>query len=153
MNFLLSRKKQKFNYRVAAICIKDKKILLQKSSADDYWYLPGGRVEILETGEHAIKRILKRELEINIKVKRLVWLNENLFTLNGINFHEIGFYYDVYPQFDPCKGNNLVITNECGLTFVTQWFSLKELDSLNVKPAFLKNKLKNIPNDIEHIVV
>ncbi len=49
-----------FNYRVGAICKHDNKILMLQNEGEDFWYVPGGRVQLLETSEVAIKKRAKR---------------------------------------------------------------------------------------------
>ena len=45
---------EKFNYRVCAMIISDNKILAMHDERSPYFYLPGGRVELGETAEHAV---------------------------------------------------------------------------------------------------
>ena len=40
-----------FRYRAAAVCIHDDHALLHKFVGNDFWGLPGGRVEFGETAE------------------------------------------------------------------------------------------------------
>ena len=80
-----------FNYRVGAICKQDNKILVLQNKGEDYWYVPGGRVKMLENSEDALKRELAEELAVPIKGMRLIWSVENFFTLSGRKFHEISF--------------------------------------------------------------
>ena len=49
---------EKFNYRVCAMIISDNKILAMHDERSPYFYLPGGRVELGETAEHACKKVI-----------------------------------------------------------------------------------------------
>lgn len=44
----------KFNYRVCAVMINNGRILAMHDERSPYYYLPGGRVEMGETAEHAV---------------------------------------------------------------------------------------------------
>lgn len=39
---------KRFKYRVAGLCAHDGHVLLTKTEQDDYWILPGVRVELSE---------------------------------------------------------------------------------------------------------
>ncbi|GAI08638.1 unnamed protein product, partial [marine sediment metagenome] len=58
-----------------AVILKDNKILLVRRSIypfQGYWVLPGGHVNYGERVKEAIKREMKEELGIRVKVKRLI---------------------------------------------------------------------------------
>ena len=62
---------------VAALIKKDDKILKKKRATGDEnvlgkWELPGGKVEINESEEHAIEREILEEFELKIKAKKYV---------------------------------------------------------------------------------
>ena len=46
----------KYNYRVCAIILSGNKILAMHDERSPYYYLPGGRVRMGETAEHAVIR-------------------------------------------------------------------------------------------------
>ncbi|NMA06457.1 MAG: NUDIX domain-containing protein, partial [Ruminococcaceae bacterium] len=71
---------QKFNYRVCAMMIFDNKILAIRDDRSPYFYLPGGRVSMSETAEHAVVREVQEELGITPKIVRPLWLNQAFFT-------------------------------------------------------------------------
>ena len=75
---------KKFNYRVALLAVNDNKILLQKSEKDSYYSLIGGRVQLFEDSEQAIKREVEEETGIllNSSEIKLVNIVENFFTFN-----------------------------------------------------------------------
>ncbi|MFY9283445.1 MAG: NUDIX domain-containing protein [Miniphocaeibacter sp.] len=77
MDIEIKVEKGRFNYRVGAIILNNKKILFMKDGKSDYYYLPGGRVKLHETIEEAIKREIKEELKSDIKIERPLWLVEN----------------------------------------------------------------------------
>ena len=71
---------EKFNYRVCAMMISDGKILAMHDERSPYYYLPGGRVALGETAEHAVIREVQEELGITPKIIRPLWLNQAFFT-------------------------------------------------------------------------
>ncbi|HLV98966.1 MAG TPA: NUDIX hydrolase [Ktedonobacterales bacterium] len=154
-----------FNFRVAGVCIHDGHVLVQRSVADDFWFLPGGRVEMMESSEAAIKREMREELKLesDVQVARLLWVVENLFhdDTDGAPNHEIGFYYQVnfddHPAlYDTSKA--LVATEDTGLyadqpmTFALRWLPLDSLDDTLIYPTFLQKGLQNLPTSVQHIV-
>lgn len=65
---------------VAALIIKDGKVLIAKRSTGDEnllgkWEFPGGKVELNEAEMCAIEREIKEEFELNIKAKRYITNN------------------------------------------------------------------------------
>lgn len=75
-----------------------------------YYYLPGGRVQMGETAEHAVVREVEEELNIRAKVIRPLWLNQSFFTedVDQLNYHEICLYFlmDVSETDLAEKGND-----------------------------------------------
>lgn len=70
----------KFNYRVCAVIISEGRILAIHDERSPYFYLPGGRVEMGETVEHAVIREVQEELCITPKIIRPLWMNQAFFT-------------------------------------------------------------------------
>lgn len=71
---------KKFIDVVAALIIKDNKILIAKRSTGDEsllgkWEFPGGKVEPNETEISAIEREIKEEFELDVKSKRYITNN------------------------------------------------------------------------------
>lgn len=89
--------RKKFNYRVCAIIISNNKILAMHDERSPYFYLPGGRVQMGETAEHAVVREVEEELNITPKIIRPLWLNQSFFTedVDKLNYHEICIYSPV----------------------------------------------------------
>ncbi|PAF30866.1 NUDIX hydrolase [Paenibacillus sp. 7516] len=154
-NISYERNNNNFNFRVAGIVMDAGRVLLHKAGQDDFWNLPGGRVEMNEATEAAIVREMMEELGIHVEVQRLAFVNEDFFDYNGQMFHEIGFYYVIalpeahklYSQIE-FKG----LEDNGKLTF--RWFSLDELEHMEVYPVFLKKELHNLRDvkSIQHFI-
>jgi 8-oxo-dGTP diphosphatase len=66
--------------RVAAVLIKEGRILLiaHKKGKNVYWLLPGGGVHFGESLKQALRREIKEELGISIRVHDLVFINDSI---------------------------------------------------------------------------
>jgi 8-oxo-dGTP pyrophosphatase MutT (NUDIX family) len=145
---------QKFNLRAACLIMKDDKVLFQRFHNSDWWFLPGGRIEMMEESGQAIERELREEYGWSVKDKKLVWIVENFFRLDDRDFHELGLYYHV--QFD----GEIEATDEDfpGLEniSVSRWIHVDDLDRYNIVPAFLKQEIKELPSssarEVKHLV-
>lgn len=77
---------------VAAIIVKDKKILITKrvgGQFDGLWEFPGGKIEESETHEIALIREINEELEIKISIDRFL----STIEYNYDTFHLIMHLY------------------------------------------------------------
>lgn len=143
---------ERFNFRVAAVFIKDHKVLLHQYENDDFYAFPGGRAEMLENSEQTIIREMKEELNITINIDKLLWLVEDFFCLNDIKFHEICLYYLVDTQDDlPIEPFTRKEIDGTKLFF--KWFDIDQLDDLYMVPEKLKVKLKHLPTETEHLLI
>lgn len=151
-----SQNSKRFNFRVAGIAIDGDHILLHRFDQDDFWTFPGGRVELGETGQEALVRELKEELNANIEIFRLLWLVENFFEYSCQQYHEIAFYYLMqFPGDSPYLTKNksfFGIEEDNKLEF--RWFvnDFEVLKDLPLLPSFLQKSLSNLPSSVEHII-
>ncbi len=141
-----------FNYRVAGIWIQDGHILLHRASGDKIWSLPGGRVEMNEASPLSLQREYIEELDLSVKVERLVWIVENFFEYREKKVHEIGFYYLVSTE-DKQDVTNGPFHGLEGERLVYEWVPITELEEVVLYPEFLKKALKEIPATMEHLIV
>lgn len=74
-----------FNHRVAAVIVWDNKILAQKNTDTNEYYLPGGRVSFGESSADAVIREIREELKITVKDYKPLWINECFFIDSGKN--------------------------------------------------------------------
>jgi len=130
-----------FNYRVAAVIVKDGHVLIHRQGTDSYWALPGGRVEVMEDSQSSIVREVKEELGLDVKVERLLWFTENFFDYNAKNYHE-DFTYSTEPFY-----------GEEGERLIYQWVPVERLSEIVLYPEFLKSALLEIPLTLQHLIV
>ncbi|MEN3113621.1 NUDIX hydrolase [Uliginosibacterium paludis] len=145
---------QRFQVRAASIVIHDGHVLLHRAADDDYWSLPGGRVEIGEAASATVVREMKEELGEAVTCGPLVHVVENFFDIKGEPNHEIGFYFQVAlsegsPLVDKARSYSGL---ESDLRLMFQWHALLDLGSIDLRPAFLRNTLSTIPLVFSHVV-
>ncbi|MBE5951951.1 MAG: NUDIX domain-containing protein [Lachnospiraceae bacterium] len=69
--------------RVAAVMVKDNKILVQREKEGNEYALPGGHVKIGETLEAGLIRETMEEMGVQIECKKLLWSEECFWEWNG----------------------------------------------------------------------
>lgn len=84
---------RRFQVRAAGIALRDEKVLVHRGMTDDFWSLPGGRVEYGETSTGALRREMMEELGQEAVIERLLFTCETIFGFEGRHYHEIGFYH------------------------------------------------------------
>lgn len=145
-----------FNYRVAGLIIHNGHILIMKDETSPYYYIPGGRVSLHESAEEAIKREIKEELRIDVCINRMLWLAESFFVeeTNGETFHEIAFYFllDLVDTSIFERSNPFVLKENGEQRLRFYWKLLTELKDLYMYPLFLKERILNLPEALEHIM-
>lgn len=144
----------KFNLRTAAIIRQNDHVLIHRAESEDFWTLPGGRIELLEETGQTIRREMQEELGLTGQVKRLVFVVENFFTYCDVPYHELAFYYEM--EFDSSAyiyhTNEPFVRDEFGVNLIFQWHTFAELAQIELYPAFLKDRLQNLPLALEHVV-
>ena len=144
----------RFTHRIAGVAIEDGRVLLHQAESDDFWALPGGRAELLESAADTLRREMREELDIEVEVVRPLWLVENFFQHQGCQHHELGIYFLMRvpvdwshrAQTDPFLGD------ENGTRLICRWFPLAELAAIKVYPSFLASGLRALPATLQHVV-
>lgn len=146
-----------FRYRTGAIIIEDNCVLFAGSKSFDYLYTVGGGVHIGEKAEDCVRREVFEETGIEYEVDRLAVVCENFFKghggkLEGLDCHCLEFYFLM-----KSKGNKelkSVSYNRDDEREEMHWILIDEIGNYNIKPSFLKEKIKDILNSksVLHIV-
>jgi ADP-ribose pyrophosphatase YjhB (NUDIX family) len=135
------------------IAINKERVLLFNVVGWDWWGLPGGRVEIREHSDEALKREMREEIAADVKVGRLVWVIENFFNMGNQPCHEIGMFYMMNLPEDSVVFRSEEHTCKDGpVTLRFRWFSLLDIEPLIVHPTFLKQGLLHLPRLTEHLI-
>ncbi len=135
-----------FNCRVAAVLLREDKILAMQGGRSPYWYLPGGRVRLGETAQQALGRELEEELGAAGELLRPLWLNQSFFTedVSGERFHELCLYFLVRlspgqaPGGEFCRREGERLHRFC-------WLGFEQLQREYFYPAFLKQEIFRLP--------
>lgn len=85
---------RRFQMRAVAIIRHEGHLLIHKATHENFWSLPGGRVEFGETAAESVEREIAEELSCSARIGALRFLVENFFAYNGEACHEIGWYYE-----------------------------------------------------------
>jgi len=144
----------RFNYRVVGAAFRNDEVLLHRGELDDFWTLPGGRVEIGESSPNGLRREMREELGIDAEIGRLLWVVENFFRYENLSYHEVALYYLLaFPDHSmPMTTNSRFQGLEHDVSIEFQWFKLSELNRLQLYPCFLAQALKSLPANPVHIV-
>ena len=149
MDISYIKSSNKFNYRVAAAIISNDKVLIMKDERSPYSYLPGGRVQMGETAEHAILRELDEELHITPVIFRPLWLVQNFFTEDAdrLNYHELCIYFLIdISKTDLLNYGAQFTLHEEKHIHSFEWISFENLKTSYFYPGFLKEEIHNLPD-------
>jgi 8-oxo-dGTP pyrophosphatase MutT (NUDIX family) len=145
----------RFNYRVAGACVVDGHVLLHRADFEDFWSLPGGRCEPLETSRATLARELEEELGIEVEVGELLWIAEYFFRFRDRDFHELGLFYRfTIAAESPIRDQSREHygSEDSGVGLIYRWFQVDTLDEVRLLPRFLREGLLNPPTAPEHII-
>jgi ADP-ribose pyrophosphatase YjhB (NUDIX family) len=146
-----------FNYRVAAVAIRDGYVLLCREDDDDYVMLPGGRVELGESTLVALRREIAEELRAPAEIGRLLFTVEDFFRHRERDVHELSAYYlialsDTFP-FNGA-GRAMEVEDE-GHLLQFDWVPTDEvsLRRYNLRPSWIIPHLASLPQETRHLIV
>ncbi len=144
----------RFTYRVAGVALHEGRVLLNRASTDDYWFIPGGRAELLESSPETLRREMAEELGADVEIGRLLWIVENFFGPPELRCHELGLYYLISFPRDPLitARRGPFIGGEEDFSLIYEWHPLAALDQVPILPDFLPKALQSIPAVPTHVV-
>lgn len=143
----------RFTYRVAGVVIDDGHVLLEYTERYDFWYMPGGRCELLEPSNETLRREMSEELGVEVPHLHFLWVVENFFIHRGKAGHELAFYYRVTLPPDPAllaKDAPIRRHDERGHPLFFRWFPLHEIAGLELYPTFLKHRVPALAEALDN---
>ena len=118
---------------VLGLAVKDNKLLVSEGfdnvKKQTFYRCLGGGIEFLEKSTDALKREFKEEINIDIVIKDLLGISENIFTYEGKNAHELVFYYNIN-ILDKDYKEEYVVTDDNGQSKAV-WIDINEFKSRN----------------------
>jgi len=152
-DWLFSDEKFICGFKSVGVLIKDDKILVQRDKDGTEYALPGGHVIVGETSETSIIREYKEETGTDIICGRMIWVEENFWKWGEKDAHTIAFYYLVaLKDGSDIPDNGEFFSQKDNCNVVLKWMSIDEIGGLTIYPTFLKDKIRNISDGIEHFV-
>lgn len=140
-----------FNFRVAGVAIQNGKLLLHRTPTDNFWSLPGGRVDLFEFSRETLLREMLEEIGKTVSVGNLLWVVENFFEYDNIKYHEIGFYYQMEISNLENQDDFIVIEDETELLF--HWEEIDKINHGSIYPEFITKDLLLNTSSIQHITL
>lgn len=141
-------------FRSTGILLNEGKILIQREINGTEFALPGGHVAWGETSSETLVREYKEELGADVSVGRLIWVEEAFWKWGTKDAHSICHYHLVnltVPFQIPTEGTfKSLESDESRLVF--QWVNISELQNYQVYPVFLKDKITNLSQGVEHFI-
>ena len=119
------------NMRVVAraVVVQDGKVLLCWMIDGNHHFFPGGGVEFKESAVETLKREFCEELGVEMREATFIGIAENVFTVKGIEAHEINLVFSATIDEAPTE------SKEKHITF--SWVAVNELERGNVLPMHL----------------
>ena len=139
-----------FSYRVAGVCVRDGKVLLQKPKSDTGYAFVGGHVAFGETGAQTLQREFHEEMGVDISVGALRWMAEIFFTWGDQPCQQICLYYDVAADALPREACWKNRESSSDVEFF--WVPLDELDGLELYPPQAKKLLRSPISGVSHFI-
>lgn len=139
-----------FSYRVAGICVRDGKVLLQKPVNDTAYAFPGGHVALGESNEETLIREFKEEIGVDIRVGELKWVAEIYFPWGSKPCHQICLYYMVEGEIP--EDTRFMGIEERNVSLEFCWVPLEELKDLEVYPVQTAELMRKFDAGVQHFV-
>lgn len=119
------------NMRVVAraVVVRDGKALLCWMVDGGHYFFPGGGVEFKESAVETLKREFREELGVEMHEARFIGIAENVFSVKGIEAHEINLVFSVTIDEAPVE------SKEKHIAF--SWVDVHALERENILPKHL----------------
>lgn len=136
----------RFNFRVAGAAIRDGHVLVCREDEDDYCMLPGGRVEMGEASDTALRREMAEELAMPVELGSLLFTYESFYGRAGDRFHELGFIYAIELPDDVRPGGQqpFLVREDEGHLLQFSWLPIEgpALTVASLQPPWIAERLR-----------
>ena len=146
---------ERFNFRTAGVILCGDKALVHKAESNEFWALPGGRVELGESSETAIIREMEEEIGLFFQVVRPLWVLENFFDDQEKKYHELSIIFLLQCLDEKAllkRGNEFTGLEDSGTVLIFKWFQIQVLEHEALYPSFLRKDLCDLPESIKYLV-
>lgn len=139
--------------RTVGVLIRDGKLLVQRDKDGSEYALPGGHVKIGETTADGLIREYKEETGADIKCDRLLWTEECFWEWNGMQAHNIAFYYliELSDGFD-IPGTEEFVSHKDNCNVVLGWMPIEKLGDVIIFPDFIKETIYELDAPHQHFI-
>jgi len=151
-DWLFSNEDNICNYRTVGVLIRNNKILVQREKDGNEYALPGGHVVIGETSEESLIREYKEETGADISCSRMIWVEEAFWKWGNKNAHTIAFYYLISLKNESDIPSDYFESHKDNCNVLLKWVEIDELKNLTIYPSFVKDKIFDISDGIEHFI-
>ena len=146
-----------FSCRVAGICLREGRVLLQTTTGEDRSFaFPGGHVAFGETNAETMIREFREEIGAGISVGELKWVAEVFFPWGEKPCHQICLYYmvDILNPEIPYEGHFAGKEQMEGRKFDLEfhWVPLEEAAQLELYPVQCRRLLSRLQEGVQHFV-
>lgn len=157
MDLLFKIEEGVFSYRVAGICLRNGRVLLQTTTGEDRSFaFPGGHVSFGETNEQTLIREFREETGLDIRVGELKWVAEIFFPWGEKTCHQICLYYLVEVQDESVTAEGKFIGREQleGRNFDLEfhWVPIEQVKKLEVYPVQAAPLLEKLDEGVQHFI-
>ena len=157
MDLLFKMEEGVFSYRVAGICLRNGRVLLQTTTGEDRSFaFPGGHVSFGETNEQTLIREFREETGLDIRVGELKWVAEIFFPWGEKTCHQICLYYLVEVQDESVTAEGKFIGREQleGRNFDLEfhWVPIEQVKKLEVYPVQAAPLLEKLDEGVQHFI-
>ncbi len=117
------------------LILADNRVLLCRNRAHNYHYLPGGHIDFGEPAAEALTREIREELGRACRVGPLLLAEEQIFTQNDRQRHELNLVFHV-EHLDDADPDRPIESAEDHLAF--DWVDLAGVASADLRPASMR---------------
>ncbi len=124
-----------FEIIARVLVVKNGKILVCQAKERDYYFLPGGHVEIGETSKEAIKREMKEERGSRLEDVSFIGVVENVFEERSKEHYEINIVF----RAEEKKSSKSESSKESHILF--KFLDVKDFKKCDLRPLVLKKSI------------